>query len=104
MTTQTGIQTGFGTVSRSKVRGFKGFVIGAVALAAAGTGIGIAITAGDARPTVVAPAVSDADVGRPAVAPESDRLERHPLSTQGSTRDIPEDELMYRPFGHPLVR
>ncbi|MGH2785348.1 MAG: hypothetical protein ACRDJ1_08800 [Actinomycetota bacterium] len=57
MTVQTQSHPGIATRTGTRVRGLKGFVVGAVAFAAAATGIGIAVSSSssEAPATVIAP-------------------------------------------------
>jgi hypothetical protein len=57
MTVQTPSHPGIAAGTGTRVRGLKGFVVGFVALAAAATGIGIAMSGTDTAPptTVIAP-------------------------------------------------
>jgi hypothetical protein len=97
-TIQTQAQRGTYTPSSTRVRGVKGFVIGFVALAAAATGIGIAVSGTEAPATVIAP-VSH-------TAPNSEAREAiKRLQEQGAGAvTAPESEVVWSQPGKPGIR
>jgi hypothetical protein len=96
-TIQTQAQRGTFTQS-STVRGVKGFVIGFVALAAAATGVGFAVSGTEAPSTVIAP-VSH-------TAPNSEQREAIKRIQEQGTGVVtaPESEAVWSYPGKPGIR
>jgi hypothetical protein len=97
-TIQTQANRGTFTPSSTRVRGVKGFVIGFVALAAAATGMGFAVSGTEAPSTVIAP-ISHTD-------PNSEMRESMKRIQEQGTSSVtaPESEVVWSQPGKPGIR
>ncbi|MEX2554932.1 MAG: hypothetical protein WEB06_04815 [Actinomycetota bacterium] len=98
-TIQTQAHRGTRIPSSTKVRGVKGFVIGFAALAAAATGIGIAVSGTSEPPaTVVAP------VGDTNPAAEQREATKRLQENGAGGVTVPESEVVWFQPGKPGIR
>ena len=98
-TMQTQAHRGTYNPTSTKVRGVKGFVIGLVALAAAATGIGFAVSGADDAPATVIAPVGNVDTNAEQRA-ALERIEER-IFGGGATQ---ESEVVWSQPGKPAIR